>query len=285
MTMNRVVAIGDFDGVHRGHRELLVRLLAWAKELDAEPMAITFNVNTKGRAVLTDPAMKEYYIRQIGGIPLLVLPFDRWKEVSAEEFTDQLLKKELRVVGVLSGGDLHFGKDRTGNEFTLISRGIAVKKVEDQLQDQLRISSSHIRDLIQNGKIAKAEEAMGHPFSLMGTVCHGKGLARQFGLPTVNILPAEQQLLPPFGVYAAWVEAEGVRYRAVANIGLRPTVENTDRPNLEAHLLEESAPDLYGKTLLVELKAFLRPEQKFEDTEQLFLQIKEDGEKSKEVLV
>ena len=283
MRKNRVVSIGDFDGVHRGHREVLEQLCAWAQELDAEPMAISFDCNTKGRKIITAPGIKEYYIRQCGVERLKVLPFEQWKEVAAEEFACDFLKEELGVVGVLSGGELHFGKDRTGNEYTLIAQGIAVKKAEDLKEDSQKISSSLIRQWIEQGNLAKAEEALGHPFELMGEVCHGKGLARKFDLPTVNISLDKRQILPPFGVYAAWVQGEGRRWPAVANIGIRPTVETEGEPNLEAHLLED-APDLYGKTLRIELHQFLRSERKFENSEQLFLQIKEDGEKSKEVL-
>lgn len=283
MIKNRVAAIGDFDGVHRGHQEILRQLVAWANELDAEPMVISFIANTKGKKVITSPEMKEYYMRQCGVEQVHFLPFEQWKDVSAETFAEDFLKKECGVVGVLSGEDLHFGKGREGNEFTLLSHGIAVKKAEDQRIGEMRISSSAIRDWLEKGELARAEEAFGHPFALMGTVCRGKGLARQFGLPTVNIPLHTDQLLPLYGVYAAWAEGCGKRWPAVANIGVRPTVEQTDLPNLEAHLLEE-AEDLYGQTLRIELKAFLRGEEKFGDPDALFLQIKKDGEQSKEVL-
>ncbi len=283
MIKNRVVAIGDFDGVHRGHQEVLRALCAWAQELGAEPAAISFDANTKGRKMITALNTKEYYIRQCGVPELVILPFEGWREVSPEEFVQDFLKEQLGVVGVLSGGDLHFGKDRAGNEFTLLSAGIAVKKAPDLLEGAQKISSTEIRQWLEQGELSKAEAALGHPFTLMGEVCHGKGLARQFGLPTVNLPLEKQQLLPPFGVYAAWVYAGERRWPAVANIGVRPTVDAAGKPNLEAHLLEE-APDLYGDTLRVELKAFLRAEQKFENQEDLFLQIRSDGEKSKEVL-
>lgn len=283
MMKNRVVAIGDFDGVHRGHQAVLQALCAWAKELDAEPIALSFDQNTKDRQVITGLQTKEYYIRQCGIETLVFLCFEGWKDTAPEEFVREFLIKELGVVGVLSGGDLHFGKDRAGNEFTLLSAGIAVKKAEDLLEGTQKISSTAIRQWLAQGDLIKAEAALGHPFTLMGEVCHGKGLARQYDLPTVNIGLEKNQLLPPFGVYAARV-FEGDRcWPAVANIGLRPTVEQTDAPNLEAHLLEE-APDLYGATLRVDLVKFLRPERKFESEEELFLQIKIDGEKSKEVL-
>lgn len=283
MMKNRVVAIGDFDGVHRGHQEVLKALCAWAQELDAEPMAISFDVNTKGRKCITDHRTKKYYLRQCGVETLIILPFEGWRDVPAEEFAKDFLKEELGAVGVLSGEDLHFGKDRAGNEFTLLSAGIAVKKAQDLQEEAKKISSTAIRQWLEQGELEKAAAAMGHPFTLMGEVCHGKGLARQFGLPTVNIPLESGQLLPPFGVYAAWVYEGERRWPAVANIGVRPTVDAEGAPNLEAHLLEE-APDLYGKTLRVEFTAFLRSERKFENQEDLFLQIKSDGEKSKEVL-
>lgn len=283
MIKNRVAAIGDFDGVHRGHQEILRQLVAWSTELDAEPMVISFIANTKGKKVITCPEIKEYYMRQCGVEQVRFLPFEQWKDVSAEDFVENFLKKECGVVGVLSGKDLHFGKGRGGNEFTLLSHGIAVKKAEDQRIGAMRISSSAIRGWLEAGELARAEEAMGHPFALMGKVCRGKGLAHTFGLPTVNISIALDQQLPPFGVYAAWAEGQGRRRKAVANLGLRPTVENTDRPNLEAHLLE-GAEDLYGEILRIDFKAFLRAEKKFSNVEELFLQIKTDGEQSKEVL-
>ncbi len=279
MSKTRVAAIGDFDGVHRGHQEVITALCQWAQELDAEPIVITFDRNTKGRKVLTDSAMKEWYLRQYGIEQSILLPFDEWKDVSADVFVDEYLKKQLNIVGVAAGNDLNFGKDRGGNAFTLIGKGIAVRKVEIFCADDLQVRSSRIRALIEAGDLAGAERLAGHPFTLMGTVQHGKGLARKYALPTVNLTPSEAQLLPPFGVYAARAVIDGASYPAVANVGVRPTVEKNGAPNLEAHILAD-LPNLYGETLLVELYSYLRGERKFENEAELFAQIKEDGERS-----
>ncbi|MBQ7090799.1 MAG: riboflavin biosynthesis protein RibF [Clostridia bacterium] len=279
MSKIRIAAIGDFDGVHRGHQAILQQLRQWAQELDAEPTVISFDRNTKGRRVLTDAAVKQWYLQQYGIGSVVTLPFDEWKDVAAEEFIDRCLKNELNIVGIVAGEDLHFGKDRGGNAFTLIAKGIAVRKVEPVCAEELQVRSSVIRSLIEAGELSKAERLSGHPFTLMGEVRHGKGLARQYDLPTVNLALAEAQLLPPFGVYAARVWAEEICYPAVANVGVRPTVEQNAAPNLEAHILAE-VPELYGQTLRVELCSYLRGERKFEDEAQLFAQIKEDGERS-----
>ncbi len=279
MRVNRVIAIGDFDGVHLGHRALFRALKEWAESLHAEPFLLSFDQNTKNRKVITETAVKEAYFRRYGMEHWQTLSFEEWKGVSAEEFIAQVLKEELGAVGVLAGQDLHFGKDRAGNEFTLIAKGIAVRKIENETLGDLRISSSSIRKWIEEGNLPEAERQMGHPFCLMGAVAHGKGLAKEYGLPTVNLPLSERQLLPPFGVYAAQVEVDGVCYPAVANIGVRPTVEKEGVPNAEAHILAD-VPDLYGKEICLELKAYLRREMKFESKEALFLQIKKDGEQS-----
>ncbi len=276
MTKNRVITIGDFDGVHLGHQAVLKQLTAWAASLHAEPMIFTFDQNTKGQKVITGDAVKAYYFRQYGVECWQTLSFARFKERPAEEFTDHFLKEEWSVVGLVSGQDFHFGKDRAGNEFTLISRGIAVQKLQSLTAEDLRISSSGIRREIEDGNLEWAEERMGHPFCLMGTVGHGKGLARQYGLPTVNLSIPEQQLLPPFGVYAAFVHTGNTRYSAAVNIGVRPTVDTDGVPNLEAHLLGADV-DLYGQPIRVELKSYLRKEIRFQDEEQLFAQMKNDA--------
>ncbi|MBR6792968.1 MAG: riboflavin biosynthesis protein RibF [Clostridia bacterium] len=283
MGVNHVIAIGDFDGVHLGHREILTQLNTWAQTLGAEALVLSFDSNTKGRRLISEENVKEFYFRQYGIDKWCLLSFEEWRDVSAEEFTEQFLKKELNTVGLVCGKDFRFGKDRAGNEFTLISRGIAVKKLEHVTAEDVRISSTAIRGYLEKGDLERAEQRLGHPFCLMGKVCHGKGLARQFGLPTVNLEISERQLLPPRGVYAAWVEVNGVRYPAAANIGVRPTVEDEGRLNLEAHLLGE-VPDLYDREIRVELKSYLRREMKFENKEALFLQIQKDGEQSKKRL-
>ena len=283
MMREHVIAMGDFDGVHRGHREILRALQEWAEFLQAVPMVLSFSNNTKGRPVITDHRAREWFFLQCGIEHWKILDFEQWKDVSAEDFTERVLKEELHAVGLVCGEDFRFGKDRAGNEFTLISQGIAVKKIKSETVDDLRISSSAIRALLEAGELEQAERRMGHPFTLVGEICHGKGLARQYGLPTVNLPLAEDQLLPPFGVYAAWAVVDGVRYPAAANIGVRPTVETRGSPNLEAHILAE-LPELYGKELRIELKSYLRKEMKFADEEQLFLQIRRDGEMSKERL-
>ncbi len=280
MTGNRVIAMGDFDGVHRGHQQILCQLKEWAESLHAEAMVLSFDCNTKGKQVITNDAMRGWYFKQYGVEHWQTLSFEQFKEMPAETFVEQFLKEELQVVGLVCGPDLHFGKDRGGNEFTLISRGIAVKKLNYTTVDDVRISSSAIRKHLEQGELEAAEERLGHSFCLMGNVCHGKGLARRYGLPTVNLPVSQQQLLPPYGVYAAWVEVEGVRYPAAANVGVRPTVENNGEPNVEAHILCE-VPDLYGKEIRVELKSYLRREMKFQNEEELFLQIQKDGEQSK----
>ncbi len=280
MGVNHVIAIGDFDGVHLGHREILTQLNTWAESLGAEALVLSFDTNTKGRKLISEDNVKEFYFRQYGIAHWRTLSFEEWKDVTAEAFTEQFLKKELNAVGLVCGKDFRFGKDRAGNEFTLISRGIAVKKLDHVTAEDVRISSTAIRGLLEQGDLERAEQRLGHPFCLMGKVCHGKGLARQFGLPTVNLEVSDRQLLPPRGVYAAWVEAAGVRYPAAANIGVRPTVESEGRLNLEAHLLGE-VPDLYGQEIRVELKSYLRREMKFENEQALFLQIQKDGEQSK----
>ncbi len=279
MRINRVIAIGDFDGVHRGHQAVFATLNDWADSLQAQPLVLSFDVNTKKRKVITEGPVRDYYFQQYGVRHWQTLCFEQLKEMNAQDFVQQVLKDRLGTVGVVAGPDLHFGKDRAGNEFTLISNGIAVKKIENMTREDLRISSSGIRQYLQEGNLAEAEAALGHPFTLMGTVCHGKGLAREFGLPTVNLSLSRRQLLPPYGVYAAWVYLDDIPYPAVANVGVRPTVEKTDVANLEAHILAQ-VPDLYGRQLRVELKAYLRREQTFDSKEQLFLQIKKDGEQS-----
>ncbi len=279
MGINRVVALGDFDGVHRGHREILSQLNKWAEALGAEALVLSFDSNTKGRKIISEDNVKDYYFRQYGVHSWRKLSFEEWKDVTAEEFTERFLKEELNTVGLVSGQDFHFGKGRAGNEFTLISRGIAVKRLDNVTAEDVRISSTAIRKYIEEGDLPRAEDRLGHPFCLMGTVCHGKGLARQFGLPTANLALTERQLLPPNGVYASWVEVEGIRYPAAVNIGVRPTVETGGTMNLEAHLLGE-VPELYGKEIRVELKSYLRRERTFENEEALFLQIQKDGEQS-----
>lgn len=281
--MNRVVAIGDFDGVHLGHRALLEKLREWSAELGAEPFILTFEGNSKGKPVITDLAAKEVLFAELGIKQWRALSFADWKDVPAKTFAADFLKKELCAIGVVIGGDFRFGKERRGSEFTLIEERIAVKKVEYRLAEGERISSSVIRAAIAAGRLEEAERLMGHPLLLIGNARHGKGLASRYGMPTVNLRLSSAQILPPFGVYAAWVTLRGTRYPAAVNIGVRPTVERDAPPNLEAHLLAE-LPSFYGENVRVEPVSFVRAEQIFPSETDLFSAIRTDAEKCRAIL-
>ena len=294
--LKRVIALGFFDGVHRGHGELLKRTKERAAELGAVPSVLSFDVHPDtlvfGNDVklLNSAADREELIRRYYGIDDIVFwHFDRhMMEMPWKEFVDTLFS-ELNVCRVVVGEDFRCGWRGEGRA-ELIREYCETLGADCDILPALRedgrvISSTWIRELIQKGDIEKAEKLLGHPHTLSDTVRPGFQLGRKLGTPTINMAFPEGVLIPKFGVYASRVTVDsGESYQAVTNIGIRPTVGNGSRVSVESHLLDFSG-DLYGQTVRVEFLKFLRPEIKFESTEKLARQIRLDAETAREFFV
>jgi riboflavin kinase / FMN adenylyltransferase len=282
------IALGNFDGIHRGHQVVLQKILGYSKPhlyssvVSFIPHPREFFTGRK-QLLLTPVAEKEAISAKLGIEQLILLPFDRvLAALSPQEFVEKIIVKQLQAQKISVGADFHFGYQRKGKAQDL--QAIAAKfGIEVHLntlhqcrhqEREVRISSSLIRQALLTGDIKEANFMLGRSYTLMGEVVKGQQLGRTIGFPTANIQVPDNKFLPRFGVYAVTANIDLNLVKGVMNIGCRPTVLG-ESPTIEVHLLNWSK-DLYGKTIIVELNKFLRPEQKFPSLDALKQQIAAD---------
>ncbi|MBU2963991.1 bifunctional riboflavin kinase/FAD synthetase [Amphritea sp. 2_MG-2023] len=280
-----VATIGNFDGVHLGHQQVLAQVLRKGKELGLpavviifEPQPREFFAGNQAPPRLTRFDEKVRLLKAQGVDRVLCLTFnERLRTMSADQFVDELLLKGLAVRHFVVGDDFRFGCDRSG-DYNMLRQsgeryGFSVVNTETFDVDGERVSSTRIRSALQNNDLALACALLGRPYSVTGRVMHGQELGRTIGVPTANVR-MHRFHSPLKGVYAVTVTGKNLSAQGVANIGMRPTV-NGKQPVLEAHLFDWSG-DLYGQLLTVEFKTFIRPEQKFDGLDALKQQIDND---------
>jgi riboflavin kinase/FMN adenylyltransferase len=279
------LAIGVFDGVHRGHQALVNKLREAAGRLRATPVAVTFDPHPLqvlhpggAPAVLTPTAHKLRLLERYGIEHTLVIPFTpAFATTPADVFIRELFAcaKPLHVIAV--GHRWEFGHRRSGNVALLealgLQLGFDVIELEPVLEDSEPISSTRVRQAVGDGNLAHAAALLGRAYSVFGPVVPGDGLGRQIGIPTANIDTGTGRF-PPRGVYAGSCTHQGVTYRSVMNLGIRPTVNGT-KPGLEAHLIGFQG-DLYNQLLEVEFHLRLRDEARFSSLADLRAQIVRD---------
>ncbi|ELR99138.1 bifunctional riboflavin kinase/FAD synthetase [Gloeocapsa sp. PCC 73106] len=281
------IALGNFDGLHQGHIEVLKPVIKTEKEkiyktvVSFTPHPQEFFTGQQ-RKLLTPLAEKISYLEKLGLEQLILLPFDReLANLSPEDFLKELLVKKLAVRFISVGEDFRFGYQRSGDAKLLRAiahtLGIEVEITNLKNQKDVRISSSEIRQALTLGEIEKANAMLGREYSILGKVIKGQQLGQKLGFPTANLEILPVKFLPKQGVYLVRVELINQPHSShlgLMNIGYRPTV-NGQNLTVETHLLDWSG-DLYNQTLSVNLIKFLRPEQKFDSLEALKAQINAD---------
>ncbi len=280
----RHISIGFFDGVHRGHQEVLRRLLAVTSDpgacgvLTFEPHPLVVIRPEEAPPRLTTPAQKVRLLAAAGPAFVLVIRFDRkLRELSAHAFLVEILRIFPNLRTVVVGQDFRFGRGAEGDVRRLrelgLSRGFATRIVPPVLDEGDRVASSRIREAIRERRFRDAERWLGRSYAVLGKVAPGAGIGRQIGSPTANLREIIQ-LLPPEGVYACRVRVPE-EFAAVANYGRRPTFGSDSAPLLEVHLLD-FAGDLSGAEVEVSHWHFLREERRFAGVGELRAQIAAD---------
>ncbi|MDO8723920.1 MAG: bifunctional riboflavin kinase/FAD synthetase [Syntrophales bacterium] len=288
------ITIGNFDGVHLGHRLIFQKLIPEARKENRKALLITFVPHPK---MLLHPERRPFYLlttieekikllEALGLDALILIPFTlEYAQTTAESFILDVLWKNLQVRKIFIGHDYSFGKDKRGNEGMLTAfgkkLGFEVAVINAVATGDTIISSTRIRAAILEGDVKTAAMLLGRPYNVSGTVIEGKRRGAALGFPTANIKP-NKELLPAKGVYAAIVNLEGKRYNGVLSIGLNPTFGDV-RLSMEAHLMDFSG-DIYGKYVDVLFIERIREERKFPGPEMLSLQIKKDAEEARGIL-
>lgn len=287
---NTAIALGKFDGFHRGHQLLLEQVKTWQ---DQGMTGVIFTFAPAGRQIgvgkhIDSHAEKIRKSVDTGIQVLLEYPFsEEFARLQPEEFVDQILIGQLDVKAVAVGSDFHFGRNRAGDAALLEQlghrKGFQVK-VFDKLQEQKRdISSSVIREAIESGDMEQVTACLGHGYTISGPVVHGQALGRTIGIPTANQKVPEDKLVPPYGVYAVRIHWKRNEYYGIANLGCKPTVSEKAEVGLETYIFDFNR-DIYGEYLEVELLHFLRAEQKFDNLDALVTQMQADIGRAKEIL-
>lgn len=279
------VAIGKFDGVHIGHRRLLEEILAQKKN-GLESCVFTFDPppsvlfgDSDGKELTTREEKREIFERM--GIDILI-EFPLTAETAAmppQNFAREILAKQMNARFIAAGTDLSFGAKGAGNAALLRKLGpelgFEVKTIEKVCVQGEEVNSTAIRKLVTEGKMPQAEEYLGAPYTITGTVVHGNQIGRTLGFPTVNLLPESNKLLPPNGVYYSGVLFQGKKYRAISNVGYKPTVTKEHVMGVESYLYDFEE-EIYGEEIEVYLYEFKRPEQQFAGLEGLKAQLQRD---------
>lgn len=280
-----VISLGKFDGIHRGH-ELLMERLFEKKEEGLKTAIFTFDVPPRKNVrqeedakVLTTNKEKLHMFEQMGIDYLIECPFTKEIMCMEPEAFIEMLVQKFHVKCIVAGEDFHFGHNRRG-DYRMIKEyadlyhyeALIVKKIQEDERD---ISSTYVREKIMEGDIEKANHLLGYHYFVSGEILHGNQLGRTMGIPTINLIPEEDKLLPPFGVYLTDVYIDEQRYRGVTNVGKKPTIQGKNPIGVETHLLD-FAEDVYGKNATVEFLSRLRAEQKFADIDALKEQMMHD---------
>lgn len=291
-----VVAIGNFDGVHRGHSSVLERALEIAAQRGVPALVLTFEPHPRtlfkpDQPVfrLTPAPLKARLLEAMGFRSVIEYPFDaEFSRRSAEDFVQSVLKNWLEASSVVTGFDFHFGRGREGGPAFLMDaghrHGFDVSLV-DAFRDENTevVSSSRIRSLLMEGDVAQAAGLLGYRYTVEAEVVHGEKLGRTLGYPTANMRIAAETGLRP-GIYAVrFRRANGTIHDGVASYGRRPTVTDNGAPLLETFLFDFSG-SLYGETCAVSFFGYLRPELKFDGLDPLVEQMKRDEEEARMLL-
>jgi riboflavin kinase/FMN adenylyltransferase len=283
------VTIGNFDGLHLGHRKIIEELIKRSKISEGKSVVVTFDPHPrkvlepgKPLRLITSMQHRLKLLGELGVGLALILQFDdAFASISADSFVRELLFPKLRFSELIVGRNYVFGKGRLGNAALLeqLSRelGFKIDFVEPVKQDHQFISSSFLRQLIREGALDKASEFLGRPFSVFGTVVHGRGIGAEMGFATAN-LNLEGIILPPRGVYAVEVEFNEERCVGLANVGVRPTFGGSEQEDqVEVHLIDFDR-EIYGCPIEVIFMEKIRDEIRFESPERLRDQIQIDVE-------
>ncbi len=288
------LSIGNFDGVHKGHQQLLKRLVSLAKENRALATVITFSPHPlevlfpeKPFLRIMDPSQKERILESTGVDILTIVPFtSQLAKMSPDAFTTEFLMKLFPLAGLIIEENFRFGHQRIGSvsDFKRIlpPHGISVEVIPPLTENGARVSSSRIRDLIRDGNVREAGELLTRPFQIEGPVIDGERRGRRIGFPTINILPPQGRVLPPNGVYATITKIQEKKYPGVSYIGSRPTFDR-GQIILETHLFDFDG-DLYGLMAEVSFIEHLRGEKSFSGPQELIQSIRQDSEQSRRLL-
>jgi riboflavin kinase/FMN adenylyltransferase len=287
-----VVTSGTFDGLHIGHKKILTRLKEISTQSGGESVVITFwphprlvvSEDSQDLQLLSTIEEKIELFSQMGIEHLAIVPFTRaFSELSSDDFIRQILVDKIGTKKLVIGYDHRFGRNREGS-FEFLQKnasnyGFEVEEIPRQDIEDLAISSSRIRHSLLSGNVDDAWHLLGRPYSITGIIVKGKQLGRTIGFPTANIhLQESYKLIPANGVYVINAYHQGVAYKGMLNVGVRPTVDGTFR-TIEANLFDFDK-EIYGEDLTVEFLHYLRPEQKFAGLDALIQQIKIDKESS-----
>lgn len=285
------VTIGKFDGIHKGHRELLDRILV-RKEKGLKTAVFTFDKSpaevflNKVIPALTTMEEKRDIFDFLGVDVLIEFPFNlQTAAISPEDFIKDILVKKVHSKYISVGADASYG-DKGKGDADLIKKLADECRYECEIVDKIyidgeEVSSTLIREYVKNGRMEKAQQLIGVPYAIRGTVVKGNQIGRTIGFPTVNIEVSREKLVPPFGVYFAEISLGGKHYNGITNVGIKPTVSNDDTVYAETNILDFNE-DVYGKDVKVKLLHFERPERKFNSIEELRNQISNDIRNGKE---
>lgn len=293
---NPVVTSGTFDGVHLGHQKILKRIREIARNIQGETVLITFWPHPRlvlypdehNLRLLSTFEEKTKLLRYFGIDHLITIPFTKeFSQLSSREFIEKVLVEKIHTKKLVIGYDHRFGKNREGSFEYLKEHhqefGFELEEISRQDVDEIGVSSTKIRTALETGNVKRATSSLGRPYELNGIVIKGQQIGRSIGFPTANIhIPNDYKLIPKDGVYAVEALVNGSLFKAMLNIGNRPTVGGTKK-TVEAHLFDFIG-DLYDKQITIYLKEFLREERKFDNLEELKNQLAMDQKLAKSLL-
>ncbi len=278
-----VVALGIFDGLHRGHQRIINNLLREAKRFKTKSLIITFFPHPQGEESLYSLSHRLELLKKMGVDLCLIIRFNQTlQKVPAAEFIRDVLVSKIRPITIFVGRNFTFGRNAEGNWRTLrdySKKSYFKLRVVDVLTYRgIPVSSSYIRSLIRKGDFSRASRLLGRPVSIVGKVIKGNQFARALGYPTANIEP-EQDIIPPFGVYKIKARVAGGCFPGICYIGDRPTIKNKKiakaKPNIEIHIFDFK-DNIYSHRIQIEFTRKLRDQKKFNSLTALFDQIKND---------